>query len=92
MGRRPSFNPKPGPRRELSEREIREIFERHDANKDGCLSKAEIKQAFDELGALFPGFRANRGLNHADGNGDGFIDMNELKDLVKYAKNLGYTV
>ncbi|KAL5777810.1 hypothetical protein ACOSP7_010736 [Xanthoceras sorbifolium] len=78
---------------ELSESQIREIFQRHDANKDGCLSKAEIKQAFDELGAVFPSFRAYRGLNHADGgNGDGFVDMNELEDLVKYVKNLGYTV
>ncbi|KAK3231410.1 hypothetical protein Dsin_003291 [Dipteronia sinensis] len=72
-------------------RKLLEVFKRHDADGDGRLSKAEIKKAFDELGALIPAYRAYRGLNHADGNGDGFVDMNELEDLVQYAENHGYT-
>ncbi|KAK3231419.1 hypothetical protein Dsin_003300 [Dipteronia sinensis] len=68
-----------------------EVFKRHDVDGDGRLSKAEIKKAFGELGAFIPLYRASRGLNHADGNGDGFVDMDELDDLVQYAENHGFT-
>ncbi|KAF5468280.1 hypothetical protein F2P56_012444, partial [Juglans regia] len=76
----------------LTEEQIKEIFKRHDVNHDGLLSKQELKNAFESLGSRGPGYRASRGLNHADANGDGYINEEELKRLVKYAVQLGYTI
>ena len=76
----------------LTEQQLKEIFEQHDANGDGQLNKAELKEAFRYLGALIPGWRVNRALHHADANGDGFISEKEMKDLVNYAAKFGYTV
>jgi Ca2+-binding EF-hand superfamily protein len=61
----------PGP--VFNEEELKKIFKQHDANRDGLLSKAELKNAFKSLGALIPSLRAFLGLYHADANGDGFI-------------------
>ncbi|CAK7323735.1 unnamed protein product [Dovyalis caffra] len=84
--------PKRGDRHTLTKEQLKKIFVRHDINHDNHLSRKELKQAFDELGAFFPNFRAARGLSHADANNDGQIDMDELDDLVNYAYKLGYTV
>ncbi|CAK7338708.1 unnamed protein product [Dovyalis caffra] len=71
--------------------QLKKIFKKYDSNHDNCLSKEELKRAFDELGALFPGFRARRGLYHADANNDGQIDMGELDNLLDYAYKHGFT-
>ncbi|KAJ0085513.1 hypothetical protein Patl1_07284 [Pistacia atlantica] len=68
------------------------MLKKHDVNNDGVLCWEEIKAVFNELGALFPWFRANRGLHYADANKDGVIDEDEKKDLVNYIYNLGYKV
>ncbi|XP_011016821.1 PREDICTED: calmodulin-like protein 5, partial [Populus euphratica] len=68
-----------------TEKQLRAIFMECDINKDGVLSKKELKRAFRRLGALIPAFRAARGLHHADANHDGVVDMDELDDLIKYA-------
>ena len=72
--------------------QMRELFESCDANGDGKLSKPELRAAFNKLGALIPRFRAHQGMAVADGNGDGFIDLddNELEDLIKFALSFGY--
>ncbi|CAN6539921.1 unnamed protein product [Malus baccata var. baccata] len=73
--------------------QILKIFKRYDKNGDGQLSKAELKEAFAELGAIWPAFRAWDGRRHADDNGDGFISIDkELDKLVDYAVGLGYPV
>ncbi|XP_059453365.1 uncharacterized protein LOC132183914 [Corylus avellana] len=75
-----------------TEEVLRDIFKKYDANGDGRLSKAELKDAFRHLGSRMPGWRAGRVLHHADGNGDGFVSKEELSELVKYAKKHGYSV
>jgi Ca2+-binding EF-hand superfamily protein len=77
---------------QLTEEQLRAIFMQSDINKDGVLSKKELKHAFSRLGALIPAFRAARGLHHADANHDGLVDKDELDDLIKYAYRLGYKV
>jgi Ca2+-binding EF-hand superfamily protein len=77
---------------QLTKEQLRAIFMESDINKDGVLSKKELKQAFGRLGALIPAFRAARGLHHADANHDGVVDKDELDDLIKYAYRLGYKV
>ena len=75
-----------------TEGELKKIFKQHDANKDGLLSQAELKKAFQCLGSWIPGIRASNGIHHADANKDGQIDDQELNKLVEYAMQLGYTV
>ncbi|KAK2660310.1 hypothetical protein Ddye_006843 [Dipteronia dyeriana] len=70
--------------------QLRGMFWRYDTNRDGKLSRKELKEAFNYLGAFIPGWRAHRALNHADGNGDGYITEEEVDDLVNYVVKLGY--
>ncbi|XWS21176.1 hypothetical protein CRYUN_Cryun30bG0032900 [Craigia yunnanensis] len=72
--------------------QIRKIFLDCDIDGDKVLSKDEIKSAFERLGALIPGYRARRALQHADANNDGCISMEELNDLVRYAAGRGYRI
>ncbi|KAF5747050.1 putative Calcium-binding EF-hand family protein [Tripterygium wilfordii] len=72
--------------------QLKTIFEEHDINKDGLLSKEELKKAFEKLRAWWPDWRVNRALHHADANGDGIISSSEMDDLVKYAVRLGYKI
>jgi Ca2+-binding EF-hand superfamily protein len=66
-------NVKGVPGQVFKEEQLKEIFRQHDANHDGLLSKAELKNAFKSLGALIPSLRTVLGLYHADANGDGSI-------------------
>ncbi|KAB1220359.1 putative calcium-binding protein CML15 [Morella rubra] len=68
------------------------IFKKHDVNGNGRLCRAELKEAFKSLGSRCPDWRAGRGLRHADANGDGSIDEGEMKALLKYASEHGFTV
>ena len=85
----PTFNNKPLP---PTEDQLRNIFKKYDTNNDNMLSREELKKAFDYLGSLIPGFRADRGLHHADANKDGYVNEREMDDLVKYAVQVGFTV
>ncbi|KAG2663704.1 hypothetical protein I3843_16G047500 [Carya illinoinensis] len=80
--------PKPAPL--TSEEQLLEILKKYDVNHDSGLSKEELKAAFQSLGALLPGWRANRALHHVDTNGDGLVSWEELKGLTQYAKKHGY--
>ncbi|KAG6786519.1 hypothetical protein POTOM_008125 [Populus tomentosa] len=75
----------------LTKEQLKSLFLKHDSNHDNHLSRKELRQAFDELGAFSARYRAARGLSHADADKDGQIDMVELDDLVNYAYKLGYT-
>ncbi|KAG4201177.1 hypothetical protein ERO13_A05G261550v2 [Gossypium hirsutum] len=69
----------------LAEHEqILSLFKGCDVNKDGKLSKDEVKEGFRRLQSRFPRFRAQRAFKVADKNGDGFISEAELDELVDY--------
>uniref|UniRef100_UPI00397ECF5D EF-hand domain-containing protein n=1 Tax=Salmonella sp. s58078 TaxID=3159699 RepID=UPI00397ECF5D len=72
----------------MSENELKELFIKHDADGDKCLSKKELKKAFKELGILLPEFKANKALSFADTNGDGVITDDEINLLVRYVRQL----
>ncbi|XWS21181.1 hypothetical protein CRYUN_Cryun30bG0033400 [Craigia yunnanensis] len=74
----------------ITEDQVRGIFYRYDADKDGRLSKQELKDAFASLGSRMPGLRALLALQHADTNGDGYITEAEFEKLVKYTMKRGY--
>lgn len=75
----------------LNEAQLKSWFTLFDANKDGRLSKEELKNALEGLGSTFPAWRAWRALRHADENGDGYISEEELDGLVKYIVKRGYS-
>ncbi|MBA0624114.1 hypothetical protein Godav_009514 [Gossypium davidsonii] len=64
--------------------QILSLFKGCDVNKDGKLSKDEVKAGFRRLQSRFPGFRTQRAFKVADKNGDGFISEAELDELVDY--------
>ncbi|KAJ4849713.1 hypothetical protein Tsubulata_041641 [Turnera subulata] len=76
----------------LTKAQLEKIFMKFDTNGDNCLSRAEMKKAFDYIGSNFPGFRATQALRYADANGDGQIDMKELDDLINFAHKIGYNM
>ncbi|OAY52678.1 hypothetical protein MANES_04G102000v8 [Manihot esculenta] len=76
----------------LTEEQVRQVFMKFDLNGDNVLSGEEIRQAFKHLGAVYPAQMARKGIEHADINGDGVIDMSEMEDFVRYAYNLGFVV
>ena len=76
----------------LPEDQLRKVFKKYDTNNDNLLSKEELKKAFEYLGSIIPGFRANRGLHHADANKDGYVNEGEMDELVKYAVRVGFGI
>ncbi|KAL0017368.1 hypothetical protein SO802_004437 [Lithocarpus litseifolius] len=92
MGRaifNPTVHDKTAP---LPEDPLREVFKKYDTNNDNLLSKEELKKAFEYLGSIIPGFRANRGLHHADANRDGYVNEGEMDELIKYAVRVGFGI
>ncbi|KAF3961269.1 hypothetical protein CMV_014094 [Castanea mollissima] len=75
-----------------NEKQLRDTFQKYDRNGDGLLSRAELENAFKSLGSHMPNWRARRALNHADANGDKFISLEELDEVVKYAAKHGYVL
>ena len=75
-----------------TEEQLKNLFKSSDANRDGRLSRQELKNAFASLGSFAPGWRAFRALRRADKNRDGYVDDDELDYVVKYAAKRGYTI
>lgn len=78
----------------LTEEQLRGMFRKCDMNRNGQLSKEELKEGFRQMGSKFPGWRASRALRGADRDGDGDISLSrdEFDRLVKYALKRGYTI
>lgn len=75
------------------EEEIKKILKEADKDGDGGLNKEELKQAFRELGAHVPWWRARCCLRRADTNNDGVIAGEELNEVVSYAMSkYGYKI
>ncbi|KAA0060895.1 putative calcium-binding protein CML10 [Cucumis melo var. makuwa] len=71
----------------LTRDEVREILEEHDVDGDGNLTKQEVMQALNSMGALMSFQKAHYGVSHADKDGDGKVDLtreDELEKLVDY--------
>ncbi|KAF7848792.1 hypothetical protein BT93_L1560 [Corymbia citriodora subsp. variegata] len=71
---------------------LKEVFRRSDANGDGRLNWAELKNAFQRLGVPAPRWRAILAIHHADENGDGCISEHELDALLQFCLEHGYIV
>ncbi|XP_055826680.1 polcalcin Syr v 3-like [Solanum dulcamara] len=79
---------------ELSLQEFKKWLKRFDLNKDGKISKEELREAvMKNGGGWFSKIKGSYGMRIADSNGDGFIDEKEFKNLVEFAqRNLGVRI
>ena len=77
-----------------TDEQLTNVFRSYDSNKDGQLSRDELRAAFKYLGSHCSYIRTGRAFNHADGDNDGFINLSnfELSDLVSYAHSHGYKI
>ncbi|KAK1407532.1 hypothetical protein QVD17_39149 [Tagetes erecta] len=57
-----------------------------DTNNDGCISYEELTQAIRNNGGWFARWKANRALKGADDDRNGFVDQNEIPNLVAFAE------
>lgn len=76
----------------LTEAQLEDEFRRFDSNRDGYLSRQELKNAFNSLGSRCPTYRSVAAIYHADEDGDGYISKEEMDKLVLYALSCGYRV
>ncbi|XP_043714979.1 probable calcium-binding protein CML18 [Telopea speciosissima] len=86
--------PKDG-KREMSMEEFKQWLKRFDADGDGRISKEELRQALRSVGVRFKRWKARRALRSADADADanGFIDDDEIQNLVTFAeKHLGVKI
>ncbi|KAJ1396915.1 EF-Hand 1, calcium-binding site [Sesbania bispinosa] len=57
-----------------------------DTNRDGRISKAELREAIRLTGFLFASWKSNKVLKSADTDHDGFIDEKEFINLAQFAE------
>lgn len=73
--------------------EFKQWLKKYDADADGRISKEELQDITRITGGWFSRWRSRQAVSCADANGDGFIDDNEISNLLEFAKKqLGVTV
>ena len=71
----------------MSDEQLRVVFKEFEDKN--VLSKKNLKKAFNHLGLFFPEY-ADKVLDQSDK--DGYFELKQLDDLVKFAVQYGYTV
>ncbi|XVF39957.1 hypothetical protein PTKIN_Ptkin01aG0074600 [Pterospermum kingtungense] len=80
-------------KRVMTMEEFKQWLKKFDADKDGRISKEELRNATYETGGRFGRWKSRRGIRSADADGSGFIDENEISNLVEFAdKYLGVRI
>ncbi|KAI3439712.1 uncharacterized protein J3R85_004561 [Psidium guajava] len=73
--------------------EFKRWLKKYDADADGRISKEELQDIIRITGGWFSRWRSRQAVSCVDANGDGFIDDNEISNLLEFAKKqLGVTV
>ncbi|RRT79437.1 hypothetical protein B296_00009603 [Ensete ventricosum] len=73
--------------------EFKEWLKRFDADRDGRISREELKRAIRSIRGRFSGWKSKRGIRYSDADGNGFIDEDEFDNLVDFAqKSLGLKI
>ncbi|KAJ7942698.1 Calcium-binding EF-hand [Quillaja saponaria] len=80
-------------KRVMTMEEFKRWLKKFDADKDGQISKSELREAIHATGGRFGMWKSRRGIRAADANGNGFIDDGEMNNLVEFAeKHLGVRI
>jgi len=88
----PWFIPSKGVSYPLTEEQVKGMLKKYDKNRDGKLSKQELRLAFKEMGLHFCRWKAGKALRFADRNGDGYINEDEISEFVQYASKWGFRI
>ncbi|KAF0908075.1 hypothetical protein E2562_022922 [Oryza meyeriana var. granulata] len=79
--------------REMTVEDFKEWLKQFDTDKDGRISRSELREAIRTRGGWFSGMRAGRAVRHADRDNSGFVDESEVENLVAFAqKSLGMKI
>ncbi|KAL7245170.1 hypothetical protein ACSBR2_000488 [Camellia fascicularis] len=62
------------------------LMREYDADKDGRISKNELREAVHVAGGWFSKWNSSHGIKSADKNGNGFVDENEINNLADFAQ------
>ncbi|WOL06565.1 polcalcin Phl p 7 [Canna indica] len=73
---------------EVTVEEFKEWLKRFDMDKDGRISREELRRAIRSIHKHFSGWKSSRGIQYADTDGDGFIGDNEIVNLVEFAQKV----
>ncbi|KAK7406560.1 hypothetical protein VNO78_08187 [Psophocarpus tetragonolobus] len=73
----------------IKETEIRNAFQVFDLNGDGKISAEELSQVLKRLGESCSLGACKKMVKGVDGNGDGFIDLNEFTRMMMSGKKFG---
>ncbi|KAK4352078.1 hypothetical protein RND71_027596 [Anisodus tanguticus] len=76
----------------LSEEQVKGMLMKYDKNRDGKLSRQELRLAFKEMGLHFCCWKAGKVLRFADRNGDGYINEDEFSEFVQFASRWGFKI
>ncbi|GMI96737.1 hypothetical protein HRI_003343000 [Hibiscus trionum] len=80
-------------KRTMTMDEFKQWLKRFDANKDGRISKEELRSTVYETGERCGRWKSWCGIRSADADGSAFIDKNEITNLVDFAnKYLGVRI
>lgn len=80
-------------KRVMTTEELKRWLKKFDVDKDGRISKKELREAVRATGGRFARFKSRLGVRSADANGNGFVDEDELDNLVEFAqKHLGVKI
>ncbi|KVI06637.1 Calcium-binding EF-hand [Cynara cardunculus var. scolymus] len=80
-------------RRELTVKEFKRWLMKFDSDKDGRISRKELRRVLRATGGWFTWWKGNAGIKSADKNGNGFVDGCEIENLVQFAqKELGVRI
>ncbi|KAL9330584.1 hypothetical protein ACSQ67_000194 [Phaseolus vulgaris] len=71
-------------------RKIMDKLREADRDNNGSYNKSELKHALKDLGAYFPGWRADRAFGKIDVNNDGQISGEEIDSLLEYLGSCGF--
>ncbi|KAF6139082.1 hypothetical protein GIB67_010808 [Kingdonia uniflora] len=78
---------------EMTVDEFKQWLKQFDRNGDGRISRDELREAIRSKGRWFTTWNSRQGVKSADANHNGFIDDNEIGNLLAFAeKKLGLTV
>ncbi|KAL8128121.1 hypothetical protein AgCh_014907 [Apium graveolens] len=80
-------------RREMTVEQFKRWLKRFDSDRDGRISKSELREAVRANGGWFSRWKGRQGIRNADNNNDGFVDESEMKNLVEFAQaEFGVTI
>ncbi|KAK4768630.1 hypothetical protein SAY87_003771 [Trapa incisa] len=70
----------------MSLEQFKQWLKMYDSDRDGRISKAELSRAIRTAGGWFSRHKCNEAVGSADVNRNGFIDEDEIEELVEFAR------